>query len=338
MSARVRAPARVGRGDFARRASTLLFLAPLIASLAGGAALAGAPLAVWRLSAADAVASGLAIGLVRHDLGSDAALEVRLPQRGAGARLLATAGDGTSAALADEYGMQQAALVVARADGSQARVQMPGLLAAGYSPGGDWLAVIDGHGAVWRVDAASGNARQLADGPFLGSPVVLPGGSLLLLSVSSVEAPIVSQLVELDVDSGEITPRADEQLVYAAFPMADGGIAIAAHVNGSTVVRAIRDDRDELIADLGPGATEVTVAPNGWIAFVRQGSGVFLLDRPGVAARLLVAGSDPVLGPSGSRLIVHQDGSTVVVAADGTVVSRFPGKAAFVACGEECGS
>lgn len=338
MSTRVRAPARAGRVDAARRARTLVFLVPLLALLAGGAASAGPPEAVSRLSAEQAAEAGLAIDLISHPLGSGAAVEVRLPQKAAGARMLAMASDGSSVAIADRYGVEQAALVVARTDGSQARVQMPGLLAAGYAPAGNWLAVIDGRGALWQVDAASGDARPLADGPFLGSPLVQADGSLLLLSVSSVEAPILSQLVELDPESGEITLRAAEQLVYAAFPMADGGIAISAHVAGSTVVRGIRGDRDELMADLGPGATEVAVAPNGRITFARQGGGVFLLDRPGAPARLLAAGSDPAFDPSGSNLIVRQDGWSVVLAPDGSLITRFPGDAAFVACGEECGS
>lgn len=338
MSTRVRPPARAGRVDAARRARTLIFLVPLLASLAGGAALAGPPEAVSRLSAEEAADAGLAIDLISHPLGSGAAVEMRLPQKAAGARMLAMASDGSSVAIADRYGVEQAALVLARSDGSQARVQMPGLLAAGYAPAGDWLAVIDGRGALWQVDAASGGARPLADGPFLGSPLVQLDGSILLLSVSSVEAPIVSELVQLDPDSGEVEPLADEQLVYAAFPMADGSIAIAAHEAGTTVVRRISGARDELMADLGPGATEVAVATNGRIAFVRERRGVFLLDPPGAPARLLAAGSDPAFDASGSNLIVRQDGSTVVLALDGSPIARFPGDAAFVACGEECGS
>ena len=338
MSARVRAPARPGRGDTARRARVLVFLVPLLASLAGGVASAGPPGAVSRLSAKEAEDAGQAVALISHRLASGAAVEVRLPLAAPGVRLLAMARDGSSAALADRYGVDPAALVLARPDGSQARLQMPGLLAAGYAPAGDWLAAIDGRGALWQVDAASGDARALADGPFLGSPLVQPDGSILLLSVSSVEAPFVSQLVRLDPETGGVEPLADEQLVYAAFPMDDGTIAIAAHEAGATVVRRISGTRDELIADLGPGATQVAVATNGRIAFVREGRGVFLLDRPGAVARPLAAGGDPAFDRSGSVLIVRQVGSTLVLAPDGSPIARFPGDAVFVACGQECGS
>lgn len=338
MSARVRAPARPVRSDAVRRARVLLLLVPLLASLAGGVASAGPPSAVSRLSAREAADAGQAVGLISHRLGSGAAVEVRLPPATHGVRLLAIARDGSSAALADRYGVDPAALVLARPDGSQARVQMPGLLAAGYAPAGDWLAVIDGRGALWQIDAVSGDARPLADGPFLGSPLVQPDGSILLLSVSSVEAPFVSQLVQLDPGSGEVEPLADEQLVYAAFPMDDGTIAIADHEAGTTVVRRISGSRDELLADLGPGATQVAVATNGRIAFVRDGRGVFLLDRPGAVARPLAAGGDPAFDGSGSILIVRQGGATLVLAPDGSTIARFPGDAAFVACGLECGS
>jgi len=338
MSVPVRASARRARGNTARRARTLIVLLPLLGSLAGGAVLAGPPEAVSRMSAEEAQASGLAIGLARQNLGGGAVIEVQLSRRDAGARLLAAAGDGSSVALGDRYGMEQAELVVARTDGSQARVQMPGLLGAGYAPDGDWLVTIDGRGALWRVDTASGDARPLADGPFLGQPSVQSGGAVLLLSVSSVEAPIVSQLVELDPRSGELTTVADETLVYGAFPMADGSIVLAAHVGGSTVVRRIEGDRDELIADLGPGATEVAVAPNGRIAFVRQGAGIFLLDEAGAPPHFLAPGNGPVFDASGSNLMVRQNGESVVLAPDGSLLARFAGDAAFVSCAGECAS
>lgn len=338
MSALLRAPAKAGSGNAARHARALIILVPLLGSLLGGAALAGPPEAVTRLSAEEAEAGGLAIGLVRHDLGSGAALEVQLPPQAMGARLLAAAPDGSSVALADRYGVEQTVLVVAHADGSQARVQMPGLLAAAWAPGGDRLAVIDGRGALWTVDASSGDPHPLADGPFLGHPTVQPDGSMLLLSVSSVEAPILSQLVELDTESGEITSLAEETLVYAAFPMADGSIAVVAHSDGSTVVRRIRGHRDELIADLGPGAIQVAVAPNGRIAFAREASGIFVLGQPGDRPHLLAPGSDPAFDPSGSNLMVRQDGETVVLALDGSTLARVAGDAAFVTCAGECGS
>lgn len=337
MSTRVRAPARVGRSRAARGARTLVVLIPLLVLLAAGAASAGPGEPLTHLSATAADEAGVAVGLIHHPIsGGPAVVEVRLPGRAPGAQVLAAASDGSSIAIADPYGMDRTSLVLAHADGSQVRVEMHGLLAAGYAPTGSWLAVIDGRGGLWEVQAISGEARYLADGPFLGSPLVEADGSLLLLSVSSVEAPITSQLVELDPAAGTLTQRAAEELVYGLFPMADGRIAVSAHVDGRTVVRAIGGDRDDLLADLGAGATQVAVSAQGTIAFVRPGAGVLMLDRRGAAARPLAPGSGPAFDASGSYLTVRQDGWSVVLAVDGSTVGRYPGAVAFVSCGEEC--
>src|SRR6266487_1527550 len=126
-----------------------------------------------------------------------------------------------AAALADQYGPVAALLTLARADGSQTRVSLPGLIGAGFAPDGTWLAVIDGRGAVWRVGTQSGAATLLGDGPFVGSPIVRTDGSVLLLAVPSVSAPISSTLVRLDPQTGSSQALSDDRLVYAAFPLAD---------------------------------------------------------------------------------------------------------------------
>ena len=112
--------------------------------------------------------------------------------------------DGTAVALADQYGPLSALLTLANGDGSQTRINLPGAIGAGYAPDGSWLAAIDGRGALWHVAVPSGAATLLADGPFIGSPIVRADGSVLLLAVPSVAAPISSSLVELDPVSGRI--------------------------------------------------------------------------------------------------------------------------------------
>jgi hypothetical protein len=337
MSSRVRRVAHPGRGGVRRQAAILLGLMPLLASLAVGVASADNPPAATSLSADDLARAGSQIGLVRHSLGSTAVVELILPPRTT-SRELAIAADGSAAVLADRYGPQAALLTIARGDGSQTRVNLPGLLGAGFAPNGSWLAVIDGRGALWRVGAQSGAAVLLADGPFVGSPIVRGDDSILLLAVPSVSAPITSKLVRLDPDSGGSLGLSDDQLVYAAFPLADGSLAVAAHEVGRTVVRHIGGNRSDLVADLGAGAVDVAVAADGQkIAFTQNGE-VFYLPVPRGGTTPLARGSGPQFAPDGSALIISDGGTTRVLSLDGAQLAAYDAQAGFVSCVSGCGS
>lgn len=314
----------------------------LMVVLVVGLVSAEPPSTVLHLSAADIAAAGATIDLVPRVVTGEPVLEI-LPSAataGAAANLLAVSPDGAAAALADRIGEQSGVLTIASADGSQLRIPMPGLIAAGFAADGAWLAVVDGRGALWRVDADSGVALPLDDGPFLGTPIATTDGSLLLLSVPSVEAPYRSRLVRFVPAGGAQTTLSPDELVYAAFPLADGGIAVAAHEPGGTVVRRVTADPDvpsQLLADLGPGAVNVAVAGDArTIAFEVAGA-VYLIDRIGSPPRRLGNGSAPCFAADGSALLVRRGGGSVALGLDGSTLAYFDGRARFVTSAG-CGS
>jgi len=330
------APPAEGIGS-ARHRSIAVIIVLLTGLATGGVALATRPVPVLHLTRGEAAEAGMTVDLVRHVLAGGAVVEIRA-DGSSHPKLLAVAPDGSSALLAEPFGIDPSTLVVVREDGSQIRLEMPGLLAAAYGDHGDRLAAIDGTGGLWEVNPGTGESRRLADGPFAGPPIVGDDGSVIALLVSSVEAPFVSRLVSIDA-RGRVSPfLSDAELVYAAFPLASGDLAISVHASGGTEVRRIGAGRDELMADLGPGATDVSVARDGRIAFTADHGAVFVIDRPGGEPRALVPGAHPVFGQDGDLLTVTQGDETVVVAIDGTELERLAGDASLVACGAECGS
>lgn len=303
----------------ARRFGSALVIPLLLAILVAGATSAGRPPAVLRISTADAARSGALIGLLPHPVGSASVVEVRAPAPGI---LLAVSADGSQAALADEVGQISGSLSLGRADGSQLRVTLPGLLAAGFAVDGSWLAVVDGRGALWRVDTTTGEAAQIGDGPFLGSPIATADGSLVLLAVSSVEAPFRSKVVRVASSDGAVTPLSDDELDYAGFPLADGGVAIVSHQPDGPAVRRVAAGASQLIANLESGAINVVVAPNGRrIAYELGARGVFLLDGPGSSSRALGSGSHPCFAPDASSLLVRRGSGSAALALDGSVLA-----------------
>jgi hypothetical protein len=293
---------------------------------------------VSRLSSQDARSAGIAVALLAHSTISGLLVEAGLPPGLSAARLLAVAPGAGSLAMAGSRSGQPEGLLLAMIDGSQLWVRLPGASAAVYSPAGDRLLVIDGAGSAWQVDPVTGGATLLAEGPFTGRPVFAPDGAVLFLAVSSVEAPITSQLVRLDPVTGVLTSVSESQLVYGAFPMADGTIAIAAHAPGGTLVDRINDEEETQVADLGPDAANVVVAPDGTIAFERRGLGVFLVGPAEVGAHHLVDGDHPIFSPDGSALLVASGGRTLLVALDGSILGRYGPQAAFASCPAGCAS
>lgn len=309
------------------RIAAYLVVPTILALMAVGIVSAELPPGVTRVSAADAERTGSAIHLRRQPVGG--ATLVGAEAAKTRMSLLAIAVDGTQVALADELGEASGSLTLAKVDGEQLRIAMPGLLAASFASDGTWLAVIDGRGALWRVDAISGWSALLAEGPFIGSPVVEADGSLLLLAVPSVQAPYESRIIRLTPATGAATQLSDEELVYGAFPLDGGDLAIVAHrVEGNTV-RRISGSRDRLLVDLGLGAVNVAVAGGGRIAYERNGEGIYLVDTTGLAARRVTAGSRPCFSPDGSSILVRRGEQTVALDLDGSVLAVADEPAGF---------
>lgn len=336
MSASGRAAAR-HLSDAARRLLVMLTLLPLATGLVIGVASAEPPPAVVQLDAAGARRSGMAVSLTRHELGAAALVEVAIPAAPGNARLLAVAPDGRSAALVVSPPSPDGELVIVAADGAQLRIRLLGVAAAGFAPGGDRLAVIDGSGSAWLVDVASGASRRIADGPFVGSPSFGADGSLLLLAASSFEAPYRSQPVVVAVADGSSTTISQDELVYAIFSLSDGSRALVVHERGQTVVKRLSATASSVVAELGPDATGVTISADGSrIAFQRGQAGVFLIERPGAPPRWVSDGSHPALSPDGGLLLVRRGASTALLSADGSLVAEYDGAAAFLGCSGEC--
>lgn len=333
MSAYLRAGSRRLVPGGARRLAPVVALPLVFALLVVGLASADRPTAI-HIDAADAARFGTTIHLLARPLGGSSLIEVETPSTAAQtASLLAISPDGGQVALADQVGELSGQLTLARSDGSQLRVLLPGLIAASFDPDGAWLAVVDGRGALRRVDTASGETALLAPGPFLGSPIVRTDGSLMLLAVSSVEAPYRSQLVQFGPADGTVTPISADELVYAAFPLADGNVAVVAHEPGRTVVRSVGG---ALLADLGPDAVNVAMAPDGGrIAYEVTGRGIYLIDGPGSSPRSLGAGSRPCFTADAAALLVRRRGGAVALALDGSVLvstDHAAGLAGAVGC------
>ena len=300
----------------------------IIALLAAGLVSAESPLGVTRVSPADAERAGSAIHLLRRVVGGATLVRVKGPATGMS--LLAVSADGNQVAIADQVGEAFGSLTLAETNGSQLRIPMAGLLAASFAADGSWLSVIDGRGAVWRVDGASGRASLLADGPFIGSPIIEGDGSLLMLAVPSVEAPYESHFVRLGAATGSVTRLSEQELVYGAFQLDGGELAIVAHAPEGTSVRRLTSTGEQLLVDLGLDAVNVAVARNGRVAFERNGE-VLVIDAPGSAARSITVGSRPCFGPDGSSLLVRRGNQTLALDTSGSELAVSDEPAGFAA-------
>jgi hypothetical protein len=323
-----------------RRLVVLLTL-PLAGGLMIGSALSWPQAGVRALTATQAEQEGTAITIIpRRDLAPGLA-EVRVQGWEAASadlgdgRLLALAPGGDLAAVAAQVGPEPAPLILARADGSQLHVTLPGIISASFAPDGSWLAAIDGSGSLWRVEADGGAASRLADGPFLGSPRIADDGAILTLRVASIEAPYSSRLVRVASDGSSVTPVTEDALVYGAEPLDDGSLAVVVHQpSGTQVVRALPGGGRDPIASLGLGAVYVDIARNGSaVAWQRVGE-VFVRELPTGATRRIGEGSHPRFAADGRTLLVDQPDGTALVDLGGRTVAIFASQAAFETCGD----
>ncbi|HET6819876.1 MAG TPA: hypothetical protein VFH98_04900 [Candidatus Limnocylindria bacterium] len=251
-------------------------------------------------------------------------------------RLLALSPDGTAAAVATQVGPAPTNLTLAHPDGSQQRVAMPGLIGAGFAPDGSWLAAIDGGGAMWHVPASGAGAARVAEGPFIGTPIVEPGGSVLALWVSSIEAPIVSRLVRIS-SGGTVVALTDDQLVYGAQLMADGTVVYASHQGSRTFVKQTGAGAPpRALADLGEDAVNVAVDPAAEAVAFERGGQVFLRHIAERHPIQLGAGMRPRFAPDGRSILVELAAGTALIALDGSRLASFDGDAGFATCAVVC--
>jgi len=321
------------------RRSLLAGAGIVVGGLTLGSALGGQAIPSPMAAALDGAA--INIQLVEHEALAPGLQEVRIGSPNDGTlpdatnRLLAVAPDGTAAAIASQIGPEPAALILAGRDGTRRSVEMPGLIGAAFAPDGSWLAVIDGAGSIWRLPAGDLAASRMADGPFIGSPVVEADGSVLALRASSIEAPIVSHLVRIAPD-GSLAILADDDLVYGAQLMPDGSIAYAAHQGSRTFLKQLVGGTPRQLADLGEDAVNVVLGPNlDEVAFERSGQ-VFVR---GLGQRVDVpvgAGARPHFAPDGHSLLIERASGSALLALDGTQLGRFDGQAGFGTCAAGC--
>jgi hypothetical protein len=337
MSARWRASTRTAAQP-RLRALALIGCLPLLATLLLHAAMAADPPGGARLlDAAQARREGVALDLLPHLERRSAILEVRPVEAAQGTpRVVDVAADAGSAAVTPGIGREVRMLTVAHADGSQLQVPIEGLLDAAFATDDSWLAVVDGAGRLWRLNVDDGALRAIADGPFLQAPVVEPDGSILALAVPSVEAPFRSRLVRVSPD-GSVVHVSDEALVYDAQQLADGSLAIVAHRPGGTVVRRLAGTSEATVIDLGPDAVNVSVSADGDTVAYQSGAEAFVRIG-GQQARSLGRGSNPIVAPDGSAILLSREGGRVLVSASGAELGSLPAAIALLDCGQECGS
>lgn len=339
MSAPRRAPARQTGGALRLRITALAAFIPLAAAIfVHAASAADPPPAARRLDAAEARRAGVALELVTHNELPGHVLEVQ-PVAGSAvpAELLAVAPGSNAAAVAHAPGPEATTLVVANADGSQLQLDVEGVLGTTFAPDGSWLAVIDGAGRLWSLDAADGAVTRVADGPFVGSPLIDAEGRIHALAVPSVEAPYQSFLVRVDPAAGEPRRISAEELVYGAQWLADGSLAVVAHRPGETVILRQTGDRATLHANLGPDAVNVSVSGDARVIAWESAGQVYVRGWAG-RTRAIGAGSWPQLTADGASILVARGGASVLLDIEGRELARLSAASGLVPCVGGCQS
>jgi hypothetical protein len=305
-------------------------LAALVAVLISPQVRAGPPPAVLERDAAAVRAAGDQVTLAARSVDGVSLLEPR-SARAAPIQPIAVAPDGLSMAMSPVASGVVGPVVVASSDGSQLDVALPGVRGAAYAPSGAWIAVVDLAGALWRVEAATGTATRLADGPFGPDPTVLPDDRVLVVRLSSVEAPTwaAAQIIDQQgiATAVDATTAPESQLDYGAAAVLDGSVAIVRHRTGGGVdVLRIVDGQVTTAATLE--AASVAVSPTGErLAWATNGT--VWLNRPDADVPFdLGPGQSARFSPDGSLLLVFGEGTASVV----DLASSRRGAAATSAC------
>jgi len=320
----------------------------LASQLVGPPARAERPAPTSRLTAAEAREAGQAITVSERAVGSSTLLVATLPKATVqaradafeAARLLDVTDDAAFVVAADLIADQAGTITLQRDDGSQLLVSVPGVIDAELAPDQRWLAALDGGGRLLRIDATSGALSGLAARPFIGVRLFERDGTLLLLAVSSVEAPWQSRLVRLDPQGGALVALSGEdELVYGIVRLADG-IAYTAHdaTTGTTVVNRVAPTGPQRVADLGAQAIDADIGRDGSsVAYEVTGDGIYVQSTVTGETRRVGSGSHPRFSPNGDLLAVRRGGGTTILALDGSVLDRLPqATATWSDCSAEC--
>ena len=345
MSVTTRHPA--ARRPWLRVVTLLLALTAVVST--ASAPLAGSAVGPRRLDAAALGASKAALQIDARDVLGGRLLELRLPpssgdsatlaaaeaaRRTAG-RILDTSVTG-DVAVADAIGQADSHLTVVHTDGTETGVAVRGIAGAGFSPTGAWLAGVDGWGRLWRIDPSSGGAARLADGPFGASLAFTADGALLLIALSSPEAPYASRLVRLDPMSRRATALWNAPgFVFSARQLSDGSVAAVVHpLGGGVTVVQLTERGTRSLVELGPRAIDVSLSASASvISYAVAGDGVYLLDRARGRSSRLGAGELPRLAPDGSSLLVLRGAYSFLLKVDGSQLAKLGPTAAWAACG-----
>jgi len=304
---------------------------------------AGPPLPVTILDPDSVRAAGRTIALLVRTIEGMPLVEPVGPAGAPPPLLLAAAPDGGSVVVSTVAHGQVGPLTIARADGSQLEVALPGVRGAAFDPSGAWLVAVDLAGALWRVDAQTGAATRLADGPFGSAPAVLSDGRILAVRLSSVDAPAWAAAVTVDPTSGAETPvgasaSVQDQLVYRAAPLSDGSVALVRHVTGGAmaVVRVHPDGSEAPLVDLD-GAPLVEVSPDAqWVAWAAEGRLRITRTGRGADVRELGAGTGARFSPDGSLLLLFVADGAQVVDLRGRLVAQAGASACWLGDGRGC--
>lgn len=320
-----------------------------VVALAVGSSLqvrAGPPPAVTALDPTAAERAGVSVALSAASVAGETAIEAVGPAAGPPVRLLAVAPDGQAAAISSVDLGQVGPLTIARNDGSQLRVEVPGVSGAAFEPSGAWLAVVDLAGALWRVEAATGTAARVSDGPFGSEPSVLANGQILAIRLSSVDAPAWAAAVWVDPATGaEIRLTAgggaESELVYRVAPLSDGSVALVRHQVGGGVeaVQLLADGTERSLATL-PDAIDAEVGPDaGFVTWAARGR--VLMMPTGRSDREVIElgpGTSGRFSPDGSLILVRAGNRSVVVDRTGGKVADLGPSACWVGDGRGCRS
>lgn len=304
---------------------------------------AGPPPPVTALDDASIRAAGRTIDLRTVTVQGSRLVDPRGPGLVPPARILAAAPDGSAVAVSRVDRGQVGPLTIAREDGSQLDIELPGVRGAAFDASGAWLAVVDLGGALWGVDAQSGAASRLADGPFGSAPAVLADGRVLAIRLSSVDAPTSAAAVIVDPSIGEETPVAgstdgQDQLVYQAMPLSDGTIALVRHRPGGGVSLAtVRADGSQAwLADLDD-APQVAISPDGrWLGWATSGRVRISRMERGRLTRDLGDGTGVRFSADSSLVLVFSATETRVVDLNGNAVTQAGPAACWLGDGRGC--
>jgi hypothetical protein len=266
---------------------------------------AGPPPAVTELDVAALRDSGRAIVLAQRSIEGVALVEPRVAGGLKRPWPLAAAPDGMTLAVSAVEVGRIGPLTLARADGSQLEVELPGPRGAAFEPGGSWLAVVDLTGALWRVDSLTGAATRLAIGPIAPDVSVLADGRILALRATA---------------------------------LLDGSVAITRHrVGGGVEIVGLDPSGEEtLVAELD-GAARVEVSPDGHrLAFPANGS-TWLASADAVGDAVVIGDGSPArFSPEGSFLLVLGANRAGIVDTTGNRIGDTDPVACWVGGGRGC--